>query len=307
MILWIDALGTEWLPLLLWTLCQSQKITVLASDVVQAVLPTETAFNEQWKQMNVPYQKLDRLDKLAHKGVIDDPDYYTCLEEQLSFVVGIRKRVEGLLESCDRVLITGDHGTSRLAARFFHRRQGISAPAGATVCSHGRYCILPESTSVALPNLLSVKDSAGTQYAVVRNYDHFTQSGFAAGADDENAVYGEVHGGASPEEVLVPLIVVDSATPRPLTAFWAEETIKIRSKRANTVLKFNRSVHSLQARAGDVEGLCSPTEDARVWKVVFRGIVSAVYTVSVVADGMLIQMPALTILPALGGGEGDLP
>ncbi|MBQ6205860.1 MAG: BREX-4 system phosphatase PglZ [Oscillospiraceae bacterium] len=307
MILWIDALGAEWLPLLLWALSQSEKGTVKEYSVVQAVLPTETVFNEQWKQMDVPYRKLDRLDKLAHKGVIDEPDYYACIEEQLSFIAGIRSAAEDMLKNSDRVIITGDHGTSRLAARMFHRREGVTVPAGAKACSHGRYCILSDSVSTANPNLLTVKDSDGNCYAVFSNYDHFTQSGFAAGADDENAIYGEIHGGASPEETLVPLIVFDSAAPRPLAASWDKNTVKIQSKRAKAVLKFNRPVHALQVKVGATEGVCRSMENGKVWEVVFKGIAPAVHNVSVAADGALVQAEPLEILPALGGGEGDLP
>ena len=307
MVLWIDALGAEWLPLLLWALRQSKKGTVKEYSVAQAVLPTETIFNEQWKQMNVPYRKLNRLDKLAHKGVIDEPDYYACIEEQLSFIAGIRSAAEDMLKNSDRVIITGDHGTSRLAARMFHRREGVTVPAGAKACSHGRYCVLSDDVSTANPNLLTVKDSNGNCYAVFSNYDHFTQPGFAAGADDENAIYGEIHGGASPEETLVPLIVFDSVTPRPLAASWDKNTVKIQSKRAKAVLKFNRPVHALQVKVGATEGVCRSMENGKVWEVVFKGIAPAVHNVSVAADGALVQVEPLAILPALGGGEGDLP
>lgn len=64
------------------------------------------------------------------------------------------------------------------------------------------------------------KDSDGNQYLIFKNYDHFKQSGFAAGGDDENAQYGELHGGASPEELLVPVVVFDSIHELPLTATW---------------------------------------------------------------------------------------
>ena len=45
----------------------------------------------------MPYKKLNKLDKLAHKGVIDEPDYYTCIEEQMDFVTGISNQVSSLL------------------------------------------------------------------------------------------------------------------------------------------------------------------------------------------------------------------
>lgn len=77
------------------------------------------------------------------------------------------------------------------------------------------------------------KDSDGNQYLIFKNYDHFKQSGFAAGGDDENAQYGELHGGASPEELLVPVIVFDSIHELPLTATWKKDSIKFSMKKPN--------------------------------------------------------------------------
>ena len=85
-ILWIDALGIEWLPLLRWGILQHCNATIKHMAIGQANLPTETMFNDPWKVMDIPHEKLDKLDKLAHKGLVDDPDYYACIEDQLTFV-----------------------------------------------------------------------------------------------------------------------------------------------------------------------------------------------------------------------------
>lgn len=305
-VLWIDALGVEWLPLLSWALGQCPDGRISHMLVTQATLPTETCFNEQWKQMEVPHEKLDRLDKLAHKGVVDDPDYYSCVEEQLSFVQDIAERANVLLKSFQRVIITGDHGTSRLAARFFHRREGMLPPPGATVYCHGRYCKL-EAATEALTSQLVTKDRDGNQYLVFSNYDHYKQQGFAAGADDENAIFGEVHGGATPEELLVPLIVFDSIVERPLTAQWQKTTVKIVAKKARTRLCFSRPVTALQVKLGTCEGKCTASSDLREWSVEFSGIAPDTYSAAVAADGILVDVDPLEILPALGGGVGDLP
>lgn len=306
-ILWVDALGAEWLPLLTWSLQQSHAGKVRKSAVVQANLPTETCFNDQWKQMNIPHDKRDKLDKLAHTGVIDDPDYYTCIEEQIAFVAALRKEVDELANNYQRIIITGDHGTSRLAARFFHKRDGAAVPDGATVYSHGRYCKIPEKAEVLQPNIVYAKDSDGTHYAVFSSYDHFKQSGFAAGPDDDHAIYGEIHGGASPEEMLVPVVVFDSSREMPLTASWQTNPVKIAAKKARAKIAFSRPVQLLQARIGGAIGECSCSADHKVWKIVFFGLPAGTYDAVVIADGNLIQAEPLTILPALGVGSGDLP
>ena len=305
-VLWVDAMGAEWLPLLLWTLGNSKAGTVKDSWVAQATLPTETHFNEQWEQIDVPYKKLDRLDKLAHKGVTDEPDYYTCIEEQLEFVAELARKAEALFETYHRVIITADHGTSRLAARLFHKRDGLPAPKGAKVYSHGRYCGLDDAKAQPMPNQAAAKDAEGNRYIVFKNYDHFTQPGFAAGADDDNATYGEIHGGATPEEALVPVIVFESNKALPLSGKWQINTVKISAKKVKATLNLSKPAKSLQAKAGSVEGECSPTADGKCWSIVFRGISPGTYSIMLAADGSLVSTEPLTVLPALGGGDGDL-
>lgn len=303
----MDALGIEWLSLLYWGIANNCEGIITNVSLAQATLPTETSFNEQWKSMSMPYKKLNKLDKLAHKGVIDEPDYYSCIEEQMDFVAGISSQVSSLLAEYHRVVITGDHGTSRLAARFFHSRDGVDAPKDAIVYSHGRYCKLSQNTTLSLPSVEIVKDSQGDRYAVFNNYDHFKQSGFAAGADDENAIYGEVHGGATPEEMLVPVIVIESNKEVQITASWEKQTVKISMKKAKMSLSFSKQIKSLAVKMAGVQATVSKTDEGKNWAVVFPGVKAGTYPVEVHADGRLISVPDITLLSALGSGDGDLP
>lgn len=306
-ILWIDALGIEWLPLLHWGIRQHCDVTVKHIAIGQANLPTETMYNDQWKVMDIPHEKLDKLDKLAHKGVVDEPDYYACIEDQLSFVTSVYKKVSNMMETHHRVIITGDHGTSRLAARFFHQRDGFNVNHDIKVYSYGRYSDWKPGDQPQLSTVRVVKANDGKQYAVFENYDHFKTSGFAAGGDDENAIYGEVHGGASPEEMLVPILVLDSNKKIPLTAEWEKATVKISRKRARFVIRFSQPVSTLQVRIAGIDGAVKPTEDAKQWTAEFLRIKPGTYSPQVYANNTIVSLPDVTIKPALGGGEGDLP
>lgn len=307
LILWVDALGIEWLPLLYWVIAGNCTGVIKKVAVVQATLPTETCFNEQWKSMPVKSDKLNRLDKLAHNGVIDERDYYACIEEQMDFVEGIGRRVALLLAKYRRVVITGDHGTSRLAARFFHCRDGVDVSPDAVVCSHGRYCKLPQNATLSLPNVEIVKDSLGDRYAVFSNYDHFKQSGFAAGGDDDNAVYGEVHGGATPEEMLVPVIVIEGGKKTQIKASWEKQTVKIAMKKARLTLSFNKQIESLAVKMAGFQADVSKIDVGKNWDIVLRGVKAGTYPVEVIADGRIVPVQEVTLLSPLGGGGGDLP
>lgn len=305
-ILWIDALGIEWLPLLNWTITENCSGKIISTSVGQANLPTETCYNNLWNSMNTTYSKLDKLDKLAHKGVIDEPDYYACIEEQISFISEIYKHINSLLKKHHRVIVTGDHGTSRLAARFFHVKDGFSAPKNATVCSHGRYCKISEAIKCTMPNTCILKRDDGFHYIVYTNYDHFKQSGFAAGADDDNAIYGEIHGGATPEEMLVPVIVIDSDIDTPLFGTWEKNSVKISMKKAHLSLSFNKPVQKLQVKVYGIEADVASFDGGNQWSAIISGIKPGTYTANVLADNIIIEMPDITILSALGG-DGDLP
>ena len=305
-IIWIDALGIEWLPLLHSSIGAKCDGVVKSIHITQASLPSETCYNEQWKKMDTPYKKYDKLDKLAHKGVVDEPDYYACIEEQFAFVTNISNYVEESMKKHHRIIITGDHGTSRLAARMFHEKEGLAVPANATVGSHGRYCKLPPDNAISAANMI-IKKGDDIQYVVFANYDHFKQSGFAAGGDDDNAIFGEVHGGASPEEVLVPVIVVDSNKEIPLLAKWKKSTVKICMRKAKFEITFNKPVNTLITEIGDKQGEVSSVGDGTIWTITFANIKAGQYNLKVIADNCIVELPKVTINSALSGGEGDLP
>ena len=308
-ILWIDAFGAEWVPLLKWALTtNNNNETNFTVQIVQANLPSETCFNEQWNQMNVPYKKYDKLDKLAHKGVIDDKDYYACVEEQLRFVYELVSTINTFLQTYQRVIITGDHGTSRLAARFFHVNAGKPIPNHASAGSHGRYCQTKEKPDHISTNQKVVQLS-DTYYIIYSNYDHYTKSGFAAGANDDDPIYGEIHGGASPEEMLVPVFTINSTKELPIQASWnmKDNRTKISNKRVCCQIHFSKpvSVVSASIDSFEAESLSSnvPSQD---WTLVFTGIKvdkTESFEVKVIADGKLVNTDTIEISPALGSED----
>lgn len=305
--LWIDGLGFEYLSLLLDKLAQNKDGSVVSCTLTQALLPTETEFNEQWKQMSVPYEKLNKLDKLAHKGVVDEPDYYACIEEQLAFFNKVSDKVNELLKKYQRVIITGDHGTSRLAARFFHTRKGLPVFKDVTPLSHGRYCSIKSKPNGVYEDLKETTDSSGQHYLVFTSYNHFSVSGFAAGKDDDNVIYGEVHGGASPEEMIVPVVVFDSNVSLSLSVKWSHDKseAKLKRKVAKAALEFSKEIKTLTVKAGTVEAEVCNTGDGKTWTLSLEKITPGVYNLIIVADGKIVNIDKpLTVIPALGGG-GD--
>lgn len=168
--------------------------------------------------------------------------------------------------------------------------------------------MLPNKETLEIPNTVKVKDKDGKQYVVLLNYDHFRQSGFAAGADDDRAIYGEVHGGATPEEVLVPVLVVDSNRELPLIAEWLKPSSKVRQKKVSFDLVFNRAISELVVKINGIIGSAiKKDENDLVWRIEFINLKPGKYLAEVLADQHIITMPEVEVISALGGGMGDLP
>lgn len=207
LVFWVDGLGVEWLPLLVNKLKRFPKVTI-KSNVGRAILPTETEYNRKWKDID---EKWDRLDKLSHRGMPDDNDYYACIARQIDIIGEVADRVLELLSHHERLVITGDHGSSRLAALMFHvsENYAVMPPKNSIVRSFGRFCEMTGIVDIPLTSSMQQVELNDKKFIVMKTYEHFRQSGNAAGGNTEElAVSGEVHGGMTPEEFLVPVILV---------------------------------------------------------------------------------------------------
>ena len=213
---WVDGLGAEWIPVLMSRLKALEMGVFLRPIVTKALLPTETEYNKKWSSED---EKWDRLDKLAHSGMPDDKDYFLCVARQLEIMGEIVERVTEMLTKVNTVILTGDHGSSRLAALLFHNETNfaVEPPKNATVRSFGRFVELKDDSYISLTPSMERTELDGKHYVVMKTYEHFKQSGNAAGGNtDEKAVAGEVHGGMTPEEYLVPVLVISRKIPLPL-------------------------------------------------------------------------------------------
>ncbi len=56
-VLWIDALGIEWMPLLLRVLNQCTAGKIIKNGVGQTNLPTETKYNMQWQWSHMTFEE----------------------------------------------------------------------------------------------------------------------------------------------------------------------------------------------------------------------------------------------------------
>ena len=188
----LDALGVEYLALI-EDLVQKRNLSICV-NIARAYLPTITSINRGFfDDWDGPKEKNDELDETKHG---DGGGYnYTKnempihLAKELDIIVGMIDKAATMLkqEHCKRFLIVSDHGASRLAVLRRKEEQYETDTKGE---HSGRCCKVFQSH-----DLQFAAEENG--YLVLADYGRFKGS---------RAANVEVHGGASLEEVIVPII-----------------------------------------------------------------------------------------------------
>lgn len=195
--LWMDGMGIEWIDMLLAKVKRQNSSLANPSIVIgAAVLPTITTINMgKADPATISEKKFDALDSLSHIKDKSDCNYHSIIAKQFEMMDKIADIIcQAAVKHPDKdIVVTADHGMSRMAAIGFHKTGGISAPSSAIVCNLGRYCEIPmDSKMSSITN--TIKEECIIAF---KTHNHFTISGNAP---------GELHGGATPEEMLVPII-----------------------------------------------------------------------------------------------------
>lgn len=188
LIYYIDALGLEYLPILK-SIFESRGLSI-DIQVGYCNIPSITELNNDFT-VNRRVEKEFELDHRKHEKA----DYPLNILNELELIKKFADRAIRYLDENKKVIITTDHGSSRLAV--IAKKATIKANDTATVLRHGRYCVDDKQSYGYVYECCIDKD----QYHVFANHDRFSISG---------AALGEVHGGATLEEVLVPVITIQA-------------------------------------------------------------------------------------------------
>lgn len=160
-------------------------------------LPSTTAINKDFLNgRRVAVELLDP-DEMKHGS---NP-YPKTIENELSFLDSLKEKIKTVFSpSISRVILTTDHGTSRMAVLVRLTESDLKVPAkGHAIYKYGRYC---EGTDMAdeLPTAIEYNGKL-----IFADYTRFEQKG---------APIDETHGGASMEEWIVPVIVIEKGVER---------------------------------------------------------------------------------------------
>lgn len=191
---WIDGLGVDWIPFVRSIIEKFSKERVYLNEIHIAVadLPTTTAANKPILQSLLPddrqLEKIGNLDSFAHSS----KNYPQYIIEEMNI---LEKAITQVLDKYTgkKIAFISDHGVTYLS----QHSKGLKL-AGLTPNHEGRLADIVGENYVSDNNYIILDDKK-----TICSLTHKSLT------DKVNVGHG-AHGGCSPEEVLVPIIVVSS-------------------------------------------------------------------------------------------------
>lgn len=192
---WIDALGVEYLSYI-QDLAKEKGLS-LHVDIVRADLPTITSINksffDEWD--GGEKYKQSALDDIKHKEK-GGFDFQKCqapihLANELAIIEDALNRaaLELAMRTCKKFIIASDHGASRLAVLSHHEEKYETDTKGE---HSGRCCKYFDGYDIE-------NSVAENGFVILTDYGRFKGS---------RAANVEVHGGATLEETVIPIITL---------------------------------------------------------------------------------------------------
>ena len=221
----VDAMSAEYMPLLL-ALAKRHGMNIESQAVVTAKLPTETAFNPiNWDESRM-LSEVRGIDNIVHNGAAKHescPPERNFAETLRVFETEVMNRIADGLTRFNRVVVTADHGTTRLAVIARNESKGETLPwdkARYGQPINWRYSLAPSGVTRPPEFESEYFPDKRETYWVVRGYNRLPKQG--------GKLY-ELHGGATLEERLVPVVVFAknavTAVPKQLDKKAATEVV----------------------------------------------------------------------------------
>ena len=220
MMYFVDALGVEYLSYISEK-CKTYGL-LLSIQVVHGELPSITSQNTEF--MNADVTNIKDLDALKHESQTYNYEKQKIplhLVAELKAIDGVLQTIrDGLLmKEMKSAIIISDHGATRLAV-LNDEEYGAEFIVGESKGQHsGRCCQVEEDPGIPFA-------AYENGYAVLANYIQFKGS--------RQAVV-EVHGGATLEETLVPLLQISLKPKDPMVEFQPA-LVQLRKKEVGELL-----------------------------------------------------------------------
>jgi len=243
---WVDAMGVEWAGLLTRILAEKNEVECEVR-IARSSLPTITDANQGWESGEIVERGLDDI---AHHYAYDFPNSFL---KAMKVIEHVAERVLGLLREADTVVVTSDHGLSRFSATSDIK---IDVPEGAEVVLPGRYAILKDGNFQGVRNCRS-NDMwvADNDKLLLLIHARMKGSGYCP---------GEVHGGATPEEFLAPVIIVRKGSTE-LQLEVVDDVVRLNPKGEGILaVRCNRVMQDLRLLLRE-QVISGKSENGREW------------------------------------------
>ena len=241
----IDALGAEHLGYIQAKCREYGMISDI--QIVRCELPSITSINKEFKE-RFETRDVKDLDDLKHRSTIYL--YERCqlpihLFEELKVIDKELRNIRDLLRShgAQKAVIFSDHGASRLAVIYKHENEKIELEEKGK--HSGRCCRCEQN-----PNLDQAAYENG--WAVLANYERFKGG---------NKAQVEVHGGASLEEVVVPIVTL-TLRPEKVEYHLVDQKVKYSQGKVTLALCCNMPMNAprIQIEGVFYEGVLDPAD-----------------------------------------------
>lgn len=192
-IYWVDGLGAEFIPFIHYLLENSQSgYEAVLSQIARTTIPSNTHLNS-FDVNNHLIFKLNALDELAHEGHYQK--YATLVAELETVKAVIHKILDDNKVGKHTIAIVSDHGLSSMS------RKCDSLKIDSKTKHEGRYAPLADDCTMVsdINFVVHENERDHKKYKVALRHQ-------SLGVKPTH----EVHGGATPEEVLVPFIVISN-------------------------------------------------------------------------------------------------
>ena len=192
-IYWVDGLGAEFIPFIHYLLENSQSsYEAILSQIARTTIPSNTHLNSFDVDNHLIF-KLSALDELAHEGHYQK--YATLVAELETVKAVIYKILDDNKVGKHTIAIVSDHGLSSMS------RKCDSLKIDSKTKHEGRYVPLADNCTMVsdIDFVVHENERDHKKYKVALRHQ-------SLGTKPTR----EVHGGATPEEVLVPFIVISN-------------------------------------------------------------------------------------------------
>lgn len=217
---WVDGLGIEWIPLIKEIIREKNDQNIFLNEIkiARALLPSTTDVNKTDLQKLLPayeqLMKMGDLDSLAHQSTNMWPT--TIIKE----VKLVREIIEEIINQYNgkKIAIISDHGLTYLS----QLQNGIGLN-GVESDHHGRLATRKSGTWTKDDNYFRLED--GKTVCALRHQSLCNKVPKGQG----------IHGGCTPEEVLVPIFIISSYVGG---TEWSADILTLELNGANPVVQF---------------------------------------------------------------------